>query len=224
MQYDWNPIFLSFKLAFVSTGLLLLFGLPMAYLLVFWKGRFKFLLEAIFSLPLVLPPSVLGFYLLLALAPTSFLGSVFQQYFGFQLAFSFSGLVVASMIYTFPFMLQPIQAGLQKLPSSLTEAAFSLGSGKLQTFRKVLLPNIKPALLTACVLSFAHGIGEFGLVLMIGGNIPGKTRLASLAIFDEMEALNYDTAGFYSMILLSISFLVLAMVYFFNRRQEVWLR
>ncbi|MGB8319096.1 MAG: molybdate ABC transporter permease subunit, partial [Ignavibacteriaceae bacterium] len=170
------------------------------------------------SMPLVLPPTVLGFYLLVAFSPNYFFGGMLEKTFNVRLVFSFEGLVLASLIYSLPFMVNPIQSGLENLPASLREASYTLGKSKFNTLVKVLLPNIKPSLLTGIVLSFAHTIGEFGIVLMIGGNIPGKTRVASLAIYDEVETLNYHNANVYALILFVITFLILLTVYIFNRR------
>ncbi len=169
-------------------------------------------------MPLVLPPTVIGFYLLIAFNPENFFGKILLSVFDIQLVFSFEGLVVASMIYSLPFMVNPIQAGLQSLPSSIMEASYTLGKSKFKTFMYVLIPNIKPSLLTGIIISFAHTVGEFGVILMIGGSIPGKTRVASIAIYDEVEALNYDIANYYSLILFAITFVILLTVYIFNRR------
>ena len=169
-------------------------------------------------MPLVLPPTVLGFYLLVLFSPNNFPGKLIENLFNLRLIFSFEGLVVASIIYSMPFMVNPIQAGFENLSSSLKEAAYTLGKSKFQTLTKVLLPNIKSSLLTGIVLSFAHTIGEFGIVLMIGGNIPGKTRVASLAIYDEVESLNYHTANVYALILFSVTFSILLIVFIINRK------
>ncbi|BDS09882.1 molybdate ABC transporter permease subunit [Aureispira anguillae] len=214
---NWTPLILSLELAVITTCCLLIIGIPIAAKLAESKSRYKFLIEAVVSLPLVLPPTVLGFYLLIVFSRNHAIGNFFYETFGVQLAFSFEGLVVASVLYSLPFMVQPIQAGLQNLPISLTEAAYTMGKGKRTVLWKVLLPNIKPALLTGVVLSFAHTIGEFGIVLMIGGKIPGETLVASIAVYDEVESLNYAQANFYSGILLMISFVILAITYFINR-------
>jgi molybdate transport system permease protein len=202
----------------LTAAILLLIGIPIAYALAFSRSRFKPLWEALVSMPLVLPPSVLGFYLLIAFSPNGFLGSNLLQHFDVRLVFSFTGLVIGSVIFSLPFMVQPIQAGLQALPLNLSEAAYTLGQSKWQTLWRVLLPNIKPALLTGLILSFAHTIGEFGVVLMIGGNIPGLTKVASIAIYDEVESLNYAAAHFYSAVLVTVSFVVLLLVYLSRRR------
>ncbi len=218
MLINWQPFWLTFQLAFTTTVVLFIIGIPVAAFLTFTSFRFKAVAEAIVSLPLVLPPSVLGFYLLLLFSPTSAVGHWLQSWFNIRLLFSFPGLVVASVIYSLPFMVQPVQAGLQSLPGNLRQASYTLGKSRWQTLSQVLLPNIKPALLSGVVLSFAHTIGEFGLVLMIGGNIPNQTQTASIAIYDEVEALNYSTAHIYAAVLLAASFLILLVVYSTNKR------
>ena len=218
MNYDWQPLLLTFKLAGVTTLILCLLGIPFAWWLAHTRVRIKPALEALVSMPLVLPPSVLGFYLLLAFSPAYWFGGMVEHIVGLKLAFSFTGLVIASVIFSFPFMVHPVQSGFQSLPASLSEAACTLGKSRWQTFRYVLLPNIKPQLLVGLVLSFAHTIGEFGVVLMIGGNMPGETRVASIAIYDEVESLNYDTANFYALVLFSISFAILLGVYLINKK------
>lgn len=218
MGIDWQPLWLTFKLAGITTILLLLIGLPIAWWLANTRSRIKPVAEALISLPIILPPSVLGFYLLLAFSPNGFPGRFFSDYLDISLVFSFTGLVVGSIIYSLPFMVQPLQAGFEGLPGSLTEASYTLGRTKFQTLFRVLLPNIRPALLTGTVLSFAHTIGEFGLVLMIGGNIPGETRVVSIAIYHEVESLNYATAHLYSGILLVLAFTILLTIYLVNKR------
>ncbi len=213
---DWQPIFLSLKLALVTTILLFFISVPISNWLASSKSRIKPVIEALISLPLVLPPTVIGFYLLLAFSPNSSLGGWLKETLGLELIFSFEGLVLASMIYSLPFMVQPIYGALSKLPPSLKEASYVLGKSKWTTLLKVLLPNIKPAILTGLVLSFAHTIGEFGVVLMIGGNIPGETKVASIAIYDEVESLNYGLANAYSLVLLALCFGILLSVYLFN--------
>ncbi len=213
---DWSPLILTFKLATITTILLWIVALPLAYWLAFTKSKIKPIIEALVSMPLVLPPTVLGFYMLVAFSPADGFGRWLDQWLGLRLVFSFEGLVFASMIYSLPFMVQPIQSGLSNLSPLLKDASFVLGKSKFTTLRKVLLPNIKPALLTGIVLSFAHTIGEFGVVLMIGGNIPEKTKVASIAIYDEVEVLNYSAANTYSLILFAITFSILCLVYFLN--------
>jgi molybdate transport system permease protein len=218
MTYDWQPLWLTFKLAAVTTFILCLIGIPFAWWLAHTKIRLKPALEALVSMPLVLPPSVLGFYLLLAFSPAHWFGGWLDQVAGLKLAFSFSGLVVASVIFSFPFLVHPVQSGFQSLPPSLSEAAYTLGKSRWQTFIHVLLPNIKPQLLAGIVLAFAHTIGEFGVVLMIGGNMPGQTRVASIAIYDEVEAMNYGAANFYALVLFGVCFAILLAVYLLNKK------
>lgn len=217
---DWSPLLLSAQLATVTTLVLALIGVPLAAWLADTRSKLRPVIEAIVGLPLVLPPTVLGFYLLVvwspAQAPGSWLSAVHLE-----LLFSFEGLVLGSVIYSLPFMVQPLQAGLRNLPGRYQEAAYSMGKSYWQTLFVVLLPNCKPALLTAVVLSFAHTVGEFGLVLMIGGNIPGDTRVASIAIYDAVESLQYGTAHTYAAILLAFTFITLLTVYSINQRNPL---
>ena len=213
---NWDPLILTFKLAFVTTLLLLALSVPLAYWLSYSRSRVKPLVETLVSMPLVLPPTVLGFYFLLAFSPGNAFGQWLNEWMGIKLVFSFPGLVLASLLYSLPFMVHPIQSGLSSLPDSLREAASVLGKTRTQTLLRVLLPNIKTSLLTGIVLAFAHTIGEFGVVLMIGGSIPGTTRVASIAIYDEVEALNYEAANFYSAVLFAITFCILLAVYLIN--------
>jgi len=221
---DWSPIILTLQLALITTVILLVISIPLAYWMTNTKSRIKSIIEAIVSLPLVLPPTVLGFYLLIAFSPESAIGSFLNDVFGLKLAFSFSGLVIGSIIYSLPFMVQPLQAGFASLPSSLSEASFVLGKSKYQTITKVLIPNIKKSILTGIVLTFAHTVGEFGVVLMIGGNIPNQTKVVSIAIYDEVESLNYSTAHVYSGILLAVTFAILLLVYINNNRSNKFSR
>lgn len=214
----WETLLLTFKLATVTTICLLIIGIPIAYFLAFSKRRIKPFFEALVSMPLVLPPTVLGFYLLLAFSPDRSLGFWLQEYLGFSLVFTFQGLVLGSILYSLPFMVQPVQAGFENLPFQLVEASYTLGKSRWTTLWRVQLPNIKPALLTGLVLSFAHTVGEFGVILMIGGNIPGETRVASIAIYEEVESLNYSVANQYALVLLAFAFTVLFLVYSINRR------
>ncbi|MEM9930325.1 MAG: molybdate ABC transporter permease subunit [Bacteroidota bacterium] len=210
---DWLPIALSLQLAAVTCGLLLVVGLPLSYWLALGQSRWRRIVEVIVALPLVLPPTVLGFYLLLALSPQRGLGAWLQDIFDLRLVFSFEGLVLGSMIYSLPFMVQPLQAGLRALPSGLRDASRLLGKSDWTTFWRVLLPNIRPALWTGIGLSFAHTIGEFGVVLMIGGSLSGETRVASIAIYEAVERLDYASAHTYALVLLGISFVLLLLVY-----------
>jgi len=213
---DWQPLILTFKLALSTTLLLLIIAIPLAYWISHTKSRIKPIIETLISMPLVLPPTVLGFYLLVAFSPSNAFGSWLNNYLGVQLIFSFKGLVFASVIYSLPFMVHPIQAGFSNLSKTISEASYTLGKSTMTTIFKVLLPNIKPSLLTGIVLAFAHTIGEFGVVLMIGGNMPGKTKVASITIYDEVESLNYEVANGYSFILFAITFSILLTVYLVN--------
>jgi len=213
---NYTPIILSFQLALVTTLCLLIIGIPLAYWLSESRSRIKPILEATISLPLVLPPTVIGFYLLLAFSPDSPVGHFFKTYLGLDFIFSFTGLVIGSIIYSLPFMVHPIQAGFSNLPTNLAEASYVLGKSRWTTLKRVLIPNIKPTIFTGIVLSFAHTLGEFGVVLMIGGNIPGQTRVASIAIYDQVEAMNYGAAHRYALILLVLSFIILLLVYIVN--------
>jgi molybdate transport system permease protein len=217
---EWAPFVLTFKLAAVTTALLFLISIPLAYWLTYSRYKIKYVVEVLVSLPLILPPSVLGFYLLLAFSPQNAFGKFLEQYFDLRLVFTFEGLIVASILYSLPFMVQPIHNGFKMLPSSLLEASYTLGKGRLSTLSKVLLPNIRTSLITGVVLSFAHTVGEFGVVLMVGGNIPRETRLVSIALYDEVEAMNYEKANLYAMILLLFAFLTLLIVYVVNSRSR----
>lgn len=216
---DLSPIWLTLKLAATTTLLLLIVGLPLAWWLSRGRSILKTIIEAVITMPLVLPPSVLGFYLLLAFSPQHGIGQWLQHTFDVRLVFSFQGLVLASFIYSMPFMIGPIKSALQQLPPSLAQASYTLGKTKRETFLKVLLPNIKPSLLTAMVLTFAHTLGEFGVVLMIGGNIPNVTRVASIAVYDSVERMDYSSANTYSLILFSITFVMVITVFLFNKYQ-----
>jgi len=217
---DLQPLWLSLRLSLVTTAILLLVSLPLAYWLAYSRTRLKVIAEAIVSLPMVLPPSVLGFYLLLAFSPSYAFGKFLDHYLNIRLVFTFPGLVIASVFYSLPFMVNPLLSGFRSLPPALKEASHTLGKSTVTTLIKILLPNIRPSLLTGIVLSFAHTIGEFGVVLMIGGNIPGQTSVASLAIYDEVQSMNYPMANLYSLILLALSFSILLSVYLINQRSN----
>ncbi len=216
---DWNPFLLSFKLAFVTMVLLFVVALPLAWYLSQTSSRAKPIMEALGALPIVLPPSVLGFYILWALSPNSPIGAFFATYFDTKLVFSFPGLVVASCLYSFPFMLQPLQSGFEGLDKRMLEAAYISGKSNLQTLFRVALPNIKPSLMTALIITFAHTVGEFGVVLMVGGSIPHETKVASVAIYEYVEVMDYKSAHIYSALMVAISFVVLLGVYLFNQRE-----
>jgi len=218
MFYDLQPLWLTFQLALIVTIILFVLGIPLAYWISFSKSRFKYIVETLVSMPLVLPPTVIGFYLLVAFSPQHFLGHFLETFLGVRVVFSFTGLVIGSVLFSLPFMVNPIKAAMQNFSYALMEASYCLGKSPSQTLHRVILPNIKPALLTGIVMAFAHTIGEFGVVLMIGGNIPGETRVASIAIYNEVEALNYDTAGVYALMLVVISFCILLAFYYLNRK------
>ena len=215
---DPGPLWLSLKLAAVTTCLLLLLGTPLAWWLAHSRRRWKPAIEALTAMPLVLPPTVLGFYLLILMAPQTPLGGWWVSLTGESLTFSFSGLVVASLVYSLPFAVQPLQASFEAIGRAPLEAAASLRATPLDAFLTVASPLALRGYLTAAVLSFAHTIGEFGVVLMVGGNIPGETRVISIAIYEQVETLDYGAAHALSAILLVFSFSVLLLVYTLNRR------
>jgi len=215
---DWQSIFLSFKLATVTTLLLLGICLPVAWWFSRKKSFYKIVLEAIFSLPLVLPPTVLGFYLLVCMSPNSLLGKYWALLSDENLVFSFNGLVVGSVIYSLPFVLRPIQNAFESIDIKLIEMAATLRYSPKEIFWHIYLPLSKPAILTAAVLGFAHTLSEFGVVLMLGGNIPGKTRTVSIAIYDAFENSNYHQAHQLALFMLILSFIILFIVYGLNRK------
>jgi len=217
---DFTPFILSFKLASITTIILFTISLPLAWYLSQTKSKFKPVLEAITALPIVLPPSVLGFYILYTLSFNSPIGAFFDKYFGIELVFNFTGLVIASCFYSLPFMVQPLQNGFESLNKNMLEASYLAGKTKFQTIIKVALPNIKPALITALIITFAHTIGEFGVVLMVGGSIAGETKVASVAIYEMVEIMDYKGANIYSGIMVVLSFIVLLSVYIFNKKQR----
>ena len=215
---DWQAIWLTAKLAALVSAILLLIGLPLAHWLAFSKRRWVFLVESIVSLPLVLPPTVLGFYLLVALGTRSPIGRWWASLTGQGLAFTFEGLVIASVFYSLPFAVQPIAASFSQVDASLREASGTLGSSSWRTFFRVTLPLSLQGVLAGAVLSFAHTVGEFGVVLMVGGNLPGITRTVSVAIYDDVQALQYESANATALLLLAFSLLVLLTVYGLRRR------
>jgi len=217
---DLSPFWLSFKLAALTTLLLFWVALPLAWWLSQTHSRTKPFLEALTALPIVLPPSVLGFYLLVVFAPDSPVGSAIASLFGVKLVFTFTGLVVASCFYSLPFMVQPLQNGFESLNKHMIEASYLAGKSRWQTLWHVALPNIKPALITAIIITFAHTVGEFGVVLMVGGSIPGETKVASVAIYELVEVMAYEKAHIYAGVMLALSFIVLLGVYLFNHRYK----
>ena len=211
-----EAILVTLKLAFITSGLLLFIALPLAWFLANWQSKAKPFIMSILALPLVLPPTVLGFYLLVAFSPQSALGQGWQSLTGSNLAFSFEGLVLGSVIYSLPFALQPLYSGFSQLDNRYLDVAKTLGFSATEAFMKIVLPLSKAPIVVALGLSFAHTIGEFGVVLMIGGNIPGETQVLSIALYEQVEALEYDSAHNLSIALLVFSFLMLAALYRFN--------
>lgn len=220
---NWQAILLSLQLATVTVAILLVLGVPLAYWLSYTSWRGKALLEAVVALPLVLPPTVLGYYILVAIGPRSPIGRAYSGLFESSLPFSFEGLVVGSVIYSMPFAVQPLIASFSSVDRALLEASWTLGISRIETFWRVILPQSMQGLLTAVVLAFAHTVGEFGVVLMVGGNIEGETRTVSISIYDDVQMLNYDAASRTSLLLLIFSFLVLVVVYSLNQKDwRIW--
>jgi molybdate transport system permease protein len=217
-----QTLWITFKLALSTTVILIVIGLPFSYWLAYSRFKLKPLVEALVSMPMVLPPSVIGYYMLVLYSPRNWFGKWLANTFDLRLAFTFEGVLIASVLFSLPFMIQPLHNGLQALPDSLREAAYTLGKSKRTTFFKVLLPNIKSSVITAVALTFAHSIGEFGIVLMVGGNMPGQTRVASIAIYDEAQSLNFESANQYAFILFAISLVLLTTIYSVNKKQDVW--
>lgn len=217
-----EPLWVTLKLAVSTSVILLIIALPLSYFLAYSKIRLLPLFEALICMPMVLPPSVLGYYLLIAYSPHNGLGKWLNNSLQMRLAFSFEGILIASVIFSLPFMVQPIQNGLRALPTSLREVSYTLGKSKAKTFFRVLIPNIRTSIVTAVALTFAHCIGEFGVVLIVGGDIPGITRVASIAIYDEAQALNFNIANKYAFILFAFSFSVLALIYTLNKKPGLW--
>lgn len=215
---DWQAIGLSLRLSFCTAAILLIIGTPVAYWLAFSRLRWKFLVEAVVAVPLVLPPTVLGFYILLAIGPRSPLGRLYSSLGGRLLPFSFHGLLIASVLYSLPFAVQPFASAFAAVDRRLIEASWCLGTSRRRTFFRVVAPLSLPGLVTGLVLSFAHTMGEFGVVLMVGGNLAGVTRTVSISVYDQVQALDYAAAGQTSLLLLCFSFLVLAVTYALQRR------
>ncbi len=216
MNIDFTPFIISLKLSFITTVILLVICFPLALLIAFTKSRLKPLAESLIALPLVLPPTVIGFYLLLLLSPRWIIGSFFEKYFSLRLVFSFTGMVIASCIYSFPFMIQSLKNGMESFDKKLLEASYASGKGRLETFVRIMIPNIKNHIITGVVMTFAHTMGEFGIILMIGGNIPGKTSAASIAIYDRVELLDYHFAFVYSAVLISMNIIILIALNYLN--------
>ncbi|HYM21910.1 MAG TPA: molybdate ABC transporter permease subunit [Vicinamibacterales bacterium] len=218
---DWTALWLSVRLASTTTVVLLAIGVPLAYWLVYSPRRWKVLVEAVVALPLVLPPTVLGFYILIAAGPMGPIGRAYARIAGHGLAFTFEGLVVASVLYSMPFAVQPFVAEFASVDRRLLEASWSLGVSPIATFRRVVLPLSTRGLITGVVLSFAHTLGEFGVVLMVGGNLPGVTRTVSISIYDSVQALDYAAAARTSLLLLVISFVILSATY--SMKRSAWI-
>ena len=217
---DWTALGVSVQLSFWTMIVLLVVGTPVAYWLAFSRWRLKFAVEAIVALPLILPPTVLGFYVLVSIGPRSPLGRLYRDVTGDTLPFSFKGLLIASVLYSLPFAVQPFASAYGSVDRRLIEASYCMGSSPWKTFRRIIVPLSLPGIVTGMILSFAHTLGEFGVVLMVGGNLPGKTRTASISIYDNVQALNYDAAFQTSMLLLGVSFAVLVVTY--AMRSTVW--
>jgi molybdate transport system permease protein len=217
---DWQAFLLTVKLAVLVTVILLVLGLPIAYWITYSRRRWKFLIEAVVGMPLVLPPTVLGFYILLALGSKSPIGRWWESLTGHTLAFTFEALVIGSVIYSLPFTVQPLAAAFTTVDRKFVAASATLGASRLRTFFRIILPLSVSGLLTAIALTFAHTMGEFGVVLMVGGNIPGVTRTVSIDIYDQVQATNYASANQTALVLLAISFVALSLVYALNRK--VW--
>jgi molybdate transport system permease protein len=217
---NWTAIGVTLQLAMMTALVLLVVGLPIAYWVSFSRWRWKFLVESVVALPLVLPPTVLGFYILVAIGPHSPIGRLYTDLVGHSLPFTFEGLLIASVLYSLPFAVQPFAAAFDQVDRKLIEAAWTLGVSRAGTFFKLILPMSVAGVVTGFVLSFAHTLGEFGVVLMVGGNIEGVTRTVSIDIYDEVQALNYAGAAKTSLLLLAVSYLILLSVYAMNRK--VW--
>lgn len=222
---DGQAFWLTIRLAVIVTGILVVIGLPLAYWIAFSHWRWKFLVEAVVALPIVLPPTVLGFYVLIALGGRSPLGRWWASVTGHTLAFTFEGLVIGSVLYSLPFAVQPFAAALSAVDSRLLAASAVLGASKFKTFWRVMLPLSVSGLVTGIALSFAHTIGEFGVVLMVGGNIPAVTRTLSINIYDQVQNLDYAGANVTALVLVAIAFVLLSLIYSLNRRfWNVWPR
>jgi len=222
MAIDWQTFRLTLELAFTVSAILLVLGLPIAYWIAFSHWRWKFMIEAVVALPIVLPPTVLGFYVLFALGPRSPFGRSWIALTGHTLAFTFTGLVIGSILYSLPFAVQPFAASFSSVDRKLIAASAILGASPLRTFLRVIAPLSMPGLITGLALSFAHTMGEFGVVLMVGGNIPGVTRTVSIDIYDRVQSADYAGANATALILLIVCFALLALVYGLNRRTWVF--
>jgi len=211
-------LLLTGKLALITTTILIIIGIPVAYWLTYSRFKLKFIIETLICMPMVLPPTVMGYYLLVAFSPENAFGHFLHDYFDVRLAFSFNGIVIASIIANLPFMIQPLQNGFSALNDDLRQVSYTMGKSKMVTLFKVLIPNIKTSVITGIALTFAHCIGEFGIVIMVGGNIPKETRIASVAIYDQVQALNFEAANRYAFVLFIVSFVILLLIYGINRK------
>ena len=219
---NWPAFVLTARLASLTSLILMLLGVPIALWVAFSRRKWKFLAEAVVAMPLVLPPTVLGFYLLVAFGSGTALGRWYQHMTGGTLAFTFSGLVIASVLYSLPFAVHPMVSGFRAVDQKLIAAASTLGAGKVKIYAQIVLPLAWPSLVTGLVLSFAHTVGEFGVVLMVGGNIPGATRTLSIDIYDQVQAMNYGSANQTALVLMVFSYVLLCLVYGLNRRTSFW--
>jgi len=217
---DFLPLLISLKTAAATTAILFAAAFPIACLMAFKPVKGRSIIEAFFNMPTVIPPTVLGFYLLVLFSPAAPVGAFLENVFGLRLVFSFAGIVTACCVFCFPFMYQPLRSGLSSVDSSLIEASYTLGRGRLHTLRRVIIPNCRSILITAPILTFAHTLGAFGIVLMVGGNIPGQTRSASIAIYEEVEMMNYSAANLYSLILIGICMAILVTVNFLGGQKK----
>lgn len=215
-----ETLLLTGKLAFWTTLILFVVSMPIAYFLAYRRFFMRSFIEALISVPMVLPPIVLGFYLLLLYSPSSAFGGWWESTFGSRLAFSFEGILIGSVIFGLPIMMQPLRSGFVAIPRNLSDAAQTLGKSKIDIFFNILIPNMIPSIITSIALTFAHCIGEFGVIIMVGGNIPGQTRVASIAIYDQVQALQYDEANRYSMVLFLIAVIVLTLIYSLNNKSH----
>jgi molybdate transport system permease protein len=220
MKIDFLPFFLSVELSILTTLILLIISFPPAIILSYKRFMLKPFFESIITLPLVLPPTVIGFYLLILFSPNWIFGTFLENMFNIRLVFSFEGIVIASCIYSLPFMISPLKNGMQSVDRSLLEVSYTLGKSKIETFFRIIIPNIKPSILTGIIMTFAHTMGEFGVILMIGGNITGKTKVASIEIYERVEKLDYNFAHIYSIILVVLSFLILLTVNSFKVKKN----
>lgn len=216
-----DAILISIKLSFMTTIILLILAVPLAYWLSYKSSAIKIIVEVFVTLPLVLPPSVMGFYLLILLNKNSSLGKIWYQITGNEIVFHFSGLLIGSIIYSLPFVVKPIQNSFLMIPKQSLEAAATLGANSVDRFFSIALPNAREGIITGALLAFTHTLGEFGVVLMLGGNIPGKTKTISIAIFDSVEQLEYSQAHLMSLLLLSISFFSIFCIYYLNRKSKI---